>query len=271
MPTLLRFIEPCLLSPADRPPSGANWIHEIKHDGYRLMARRDPVGVRLITRRGNDWSARFPLVVEAVNHLKVRSCLIDGEVVCCDERGLARFDVLRRRRNEPEAFLYAFDLLELDGTDLRREPIEVRKATLANILRKSRPGVRLNEHLDHDCGLTVFQRPARWGWRGSSRSDSVRATVRADRAEVQESRGACGKEGGRGGMATIEQRLFYVRRHTREDGSSEWYVLNGHTRRRVTGTFKTQAAAEAQRAKLQTKHDQTYATAMQKLARRWQL
>ena len=67
---VLRFIEPCLPTPADRPPSGANWIHEIKHDGYRLMARRDPVGVRLITRRGNDWSDRFPLVVEAVNHLK---------------------------------------------------------------------------------------------------------------------------------------------------------------------------------------------------------
>ena len=127
---VLRFIEPCLPSPADRPPSGTNWIHEIKHDGYRLMARRDSVGIRLITRRGNDWSDRFPLVVEAVNHLKVRSCLIDGEVVCCDERGLARFDVLRRRRNEANAFLYAFDLLELDGTDLRREPIETRKATL---------------------------------------------------------------------------------------------------------------------------------------------
>ena len=64
------------------------------------MARRDPVGIRLITRRGNDWSNRFPLVVEAVNHLKVRSCLIDGEVVCCDERGLAAFHVLRHRRNE---------------------------------------------------------------------------------------------------------------------------------------------------------------------------
>ena len=87
MPIVMRFIEPCLPSPADRPPSGNNWIHEIKHDGCRLMARRDPVGIRLITRRGNDWSDRFPLVVEAVNHLKVRSCLIDGEVVCCDERG----------------------------------------------------------------------------------------------------------------------------------------------------------------------------------------
>src|SRR6476661_3603506 len=148
MPTVLRFIEPCLPSTADRPPDGSNWIHEIKHDGYRLMARSDPVGIRLITRRGNDWSDRFPLVVEAVNQLKVRSCLIDGEVVCCDEHGLARFDVLRHRRNEAAAFLYAFDLLELDGTDLRREPLEVRKATLASILRKTLHGLRLNEHLD---------------------------------------------------------------------------------------------------------------------------
>ena len=85
MSTVLRFVEPCLPSPADPPPSGANWIHEIKHDGYRLMARRDPAGIRLITRRGNDWSSRFPLVIEAVNHLKVRSCLIDGEVVWCDD------------------------------------------------------------------------------------------------------------------------------------------------------------------------------------------
>jgi bifunctional non-homologous end joining protein LigD len=77
----------------------------------------------------------------------VRSCLIDGEVVCCDERGVAAFHVLRRRRNEPEAFLYAFDLLELEGPDMRRELIETRKATLASILRKSLPGVRLNDHL----------------------------------------------------------------------------------------------------------------------------
>ena len=55
------FIEPCLPSAADRPPSGSNWIHEIKHDGYRLMARRDPVGIRLITRKGNDWTTRYPL------------------------------------------------------------------------------------------------------------------------------------------------------------------------------------------------------------------
>jgi bifunctional non-homologous end joining protein LigD len=90
----VNFIEPCLSSPADKP----NWIHEIKHDGFRLMARREPVGIRLITRRGNDWTPRYPLMAEAVNHLEVRSCLIDGEVVCCDENGLAAFQLLRHRR-----------------------------------------------------------------------------------------------------------------------------------------------------------------------------
>ena len=130
------------------------------------MARRDAVGIRLLTRRGNNWTDRYPRIVEAVNHLRVRSVLIDGEVVCCDERGLATFQLLRHRRNEPKAFLYAFDLLELGGTDMRREPIEVRKATLASILRKSRPGVRLNEHLEHPDGLTVFHHACRMGLEG---------------------------------------------------------------------------------------------------------
>jgi ATP-dependent DNA ligase len=126
------------------------------------MARRDPVGIRLITRGGNDWTQRYPLVAEAVNHLKVR----DGEVVCCDERGLAIFATLRQRRNEATAFLYAFDLLELDGTDMRREPIEVRKATLASILRTTRSGVRLNEHLEHPDGELVFAHACKMGLEG---------------------------------------------------------------------------------------------------------
>ena len=121
------FIEPCLPSPADRPPSGPDWIHEIKHDGYRLMARRDPTGIRLLTRSGHDWAPRYPLIVETIDRLKVRSCLIDGEAVACDENGLAVFQRLRRKPTGKHVFLYAFDLLELDGQDLRREPMETRK------------------------------------------------------------------------------------------------------------------------------------------------
>ena len=76
------------------------------------------------------------------------------------------FHVLRRRRNEPQAFLYAFDLLELDGADMRQEPIEVRKATLASILRKSRHGVHLDEHLEHPEGHVVFHHACKMGLEG---------------------------------------------------------------------------------------------------------
>jgi bifunctional non-homologous end joining protein LigD len=79
---------------------------------------------------------------------------------------------------EAVAFLYAFDLLELDGTDLRREPIEVRKATLASILRKARHGLRLNEYLAHDCGLTVFQHACKMGLEGASRYPLILQAVR---------------------------------------------------------------------------------------------
>ena len=67
-------------------------MHEIKHDGYRLMARRDPIGIPLLTRNGYDWSPRYPLIVEAVKRLKVRSCLIDGETVAVDDHGRRVFD-----------------------------------------------------------------------------------------------------------------------------------------------------------------------------------
>jgi len=76
--------------------------------------------------------AAYPLIIEAVSHFKARSCLIDGEAVTCDENGLAVFERLRHQREGRNVFLYAFDLLELDGTDLRREPFETRKATLAS-------------------------------------------------------------------------------------------------------------------------------------------
>ena len=83
------FIGPCLPSSAEGPPTGPEWVHEIKHDCYRLMARRDPIGIRLLTRNGHDWLPRYPLIVEAVN--RPRSCLIDGEAVCCDDNGVAVF------------------------------------------------------------------------------------------------------------------------------------------------------------------------------------
>jgi bifunctional non-homologous end joining protein LigD len=94
----LGFVEPCLPSPAKRPPAGANWIHEIKHDGFRIMARRDGGGVRLITRHGNHFTSRFPLAAAAVAVLPARSFLLDGEAIVTNGDGLAVFDLIRRKR-----------------------------------------------------------------------------------------------------------------------------------------------------------------------------
>src|SRR5499433_3784587 len=135
----LGIIEPCLPSPAEAPPSGPGWIHEIKHDGVRILARRDGAGVRLFTRAGDDFSSRFPFIAMAVSKLPVRSCLIDGEAIVCDENGLAVYELICRDDAGERAVLSAFDLLELDGKDLRRKPIEKRKELLAQLLngRKS--------------------------------------------------------------------------------------------------------------------------------------
>jgi bifunctional non-homologous end joining protein LigD len=113
------FIEPCLPSPAPKPPPGQGWIHEIKLDGFRLLARRDAAGVRLMTRRGIDWTTRYPSIAAAVTALACRSCLIDGEVVICGDDGVPVFDQLRYgRQPQTEAVLFAFDLLELADVSL---------------------------------------------------------------------------------------------------------------------------------------------------------
>jgi ATP-dependent DNA ligase len=97
------FHSALLPSPAERPPTGPGWIHEVKHDGFRMMVRRDAAGVQLLTRNGLDWSARFPLIFEAAGALGVRSCLIDGEAVACDGDGMPEFDRLRGRRDDRRA------------------------------------------------------------------------------------------------------------------------------------------------------------------------
>ena len=139
-------IEPCLSSPAERPPFGNGWIYEIKHDGFRIMARRDGAGVRLITRNSHDFTSRFPLAAAAVAALPARSFLLDGEAIVTDDSGVAVFDLVRRKRYGDAAVLVAFDLVELDGRDLRREPIEQREHMLTKLVRGPRPGIVVNEH-----------------------------------------------------------------------------------------------------------------------------
>jgi bifunctional non-homologous end joining protein LigD len=165
MPLPRGFVPPCLPTKAPQPPSGDFWLHEIKHDGFRVIARKDGERVRLYSRPGNDLTCRFPLIVEALARLRSRSCIIDGEAVCCDEDGMPSFERIRYRRHDATVFLYAFDLIELSGDDLRREPLEVRKATLKSVLAKAGPGLRLNEHIEAD-GPTVFAHACKMGLEG---------------------------------------------------------------------------------------------------------
>ena len=159
------FIQPCLPTRADKAPSSETWVHEIKHDGFRMMVRRDAAGVRLLTRNGIDWTTRFPLIAEAAAALRVKYFLIDGEAVCCDGDGMPVFDRLRYRRDDRHVFLYAFDLLQLDSRDLRRDPIEDRKAELARLLRRAKPGLQLNEHIS-EPGDIVFRHACKLGLEG---------------------------------------------------------------------------------------------------------
>jgi ATP-dependent DNA ligase len=150
-----RFIEPCLPSRAERPPAGPDWIHEIKHDGFRIMARRVSAGVRLITRHGSDFTARFPLAAAAVAALPAHSFLIDGEAIVTNAKGLAVFDLIRHKRHGGDAVLIAFDLIELEGEDLRRLPIEGRKRRLAKLVRGPHPGIVFNEFFEGDGDIII--------------------------------------------------------------------------------------------------------------------
>jgi hypothetical protein len=111
------FIAPCLPTKTDKLPSGSQWLHEIKHDGFRIIARKTGAQVRFYSRPGNDLTRRFPLIVETLARLRSRSCIIDGEAVACDDNGVASFDLVRHHRANESIFLYAFDLIEYSSRE----------------------------------------------------------------------------------------------------------------------------------------------------------
>jgi bifunctional non-homologous end joining protein LigD len=158
--------EPCLPSPAKEPPVGPDWIHEIKHDGFRIIARRNGHRVRLSSRNGRDLTYRFPLIVTAIAALRVKSFVLDGEAIVCDDNGLAVFDLIRNYRRGNTATLCAFDILDLKDEDVRTWPIEDRKALLKALLRQApHPGIAFNRHFDVE-GSIVFHHACKLGCEG---------------------------------------------------------------------------------------------------------
>jgi bifunctional non-homologous end joining protein LigD len=138
-----------------------------------MMARRRDGRVQLFTRRGYDWTHRFPWIVWAFSALQIHSAIIDGEGVCCNKNGIPDFDKLHSQQYDHAVFLYAFDLLELNGTDLRREPLEQRKQVLEKLLQNCRPGICYSKHLEGE-GEKIFAYACRVGLEGivSKRRDA---------------------------------------------------------------------------------------------------
>jgi bifunctional non-homologous end joining protein LigD len=160
------FIAPCLAVPASIPPVGPQWVTEIKYDGYRIQAHISSGAVTLLSRSGQDWSAKFARIRTELSELPVVSAIIDGEAIVENARGVPDFHALQREINNGSsariAFV-AFDLLEHDGRDLRNRPLRERKRQLERILGKHPNSAFLrfaahfadqaNDVMQHACGL----------------------------------------------------------------------------------------------------------------------
>src|SRR5512132_3421630 len=130
------FIHPCRPTVASRPPRGPGWAHELKHDGYRLQIHVRDGRVRLFTMNGADWSKRYPRIVEEAARIK-GSAVMDAEVVCLIKKGVPDFDTLHGRTADHLAVACAFDLLMVNGDDLRHQPFRERKLALSKLLLRS--------------------------------------------------------------------------------------------------------------------------------------
>jgi bifunctional non-homologous end joining protein LigD len=183
---LPNFVPPSLATLHAAPPSGSGWAHEIKFDGYRIQARLDDGEVRLLTRKGLDWSEKFPNIAAAVAKLPARTALIDGEVVVEDKNGISSFSELQAalKEGERERFIYyVFDLLHLDGRDLMSLPMIERKAELAQMLQAAPRGpIKYSEHFEEE-GAAVLRHACQMALEGIV-SKRVDAPYRSGRSET---------------------------------------------------------------------------------------
>src|SRR3954468_19300071 len=121
--------EPCILTRGTTVPAGPDWLHEIKHDGHRLIVQREEERVRLFTKNGHDWSGRYPFITEAALRIKSTSFVIDGEAVLLGVDGISDFNGLHSRTHDDEVQLYAFDILIDGGDDVRHSPCTCARTT----------------------------------------------------------------------------------------------------------------------------------------------
>jgi bifunctional non-homologous end joining protein LigD len=163
---LRKEYQPCIPTRGTRVPVGPDWIHEIKHDGYRLIVQREGKRVRLFTRNGHDWTDHYPLIVEAALKNRTSSFVIDGEAVLLGVDGISNFNGLHSRRHNDEVQLYAFDILALDGDDLRKLPLHLRRNNLARLLARRPEGIFVSDYEQGEIGPDLFRQACKFGLEG---------------------------------------------------------------------------------------------------------
>ncbi len=146
----LSFVDPMLPTLVEDPPSGVNWIHEVKHDGYRTQLIVQNGTAHAFTRRGFDWTEKYRPIVAAAAKLPARSAILDGEVILPKLSGASDFAAFRRAiKSNPEALAFvAFDLLHLDGEDLRNQPLLKRKERLWELVSPALGAIQFSQHVE---------------------------------------------------------------------------------------------------------------------------
>jgi bifunctional non-homologous end joining protein LigD len=171
----------CLPTRGVKVPSGSDWLHEVKYDGYRLRVERDGARVRLITRNGYDWTKRFPWIVAAALKNRSKQFVVDGEAVTLGIDGISDFNALHSNRQNGEVQLYAFDVMAMDGEDLRDLPLSMRKTNLARLLRGRPDGMFIAPFDLGEIGPKLFDAACNFGLEGWCQSAPIVATAAADR------------------------------------------------------------------------------------------
>jgi bifunctional non-homologous end joining protein LigD len=158
--------QPAIPTRGTKVPASPDWIHEIKYGGFRLIVHRDGDRVRLLTRNGHNWADRYPWIVESALKNRTGHFVIDGEAVVLGIDGVADFNALHSRKHDDQVQLYAFDILALDGDDLRKLPLTMRKTNLARLLARRPDGIFVAPYEAGEIGPDLFRAACRIGLEG---------------------------------------------------------------------------------------------------------
>jgi ATP-dependent DNA ligase len=163
---MLKAFDFCIPTRGTKVPGRPERLHEIKYDGYRIRVERERDRARLFSRNGYDWTDRYPWIVEAALKNRTKQFVVDGEAVVLGVDGIADFNALHSRQHEEEVQLYAFDILALDGEDLRPLPLSMRKTNLARLLARRPDGIFVAPFEQGEIGPDLFRAACNMGLEG---------------------------------------------------------------------------------------------------------